>query len=205
MKDSWWLDKAFGKIDLTSAAKVGENVITIKASPMTIYHEIEPAYVLGDFALKAADSGFIIVPEAPLELGPWNEQGHPLYAASVSYTQNFDIPSLMGQYMVSLPAWYGSVAKVIVNGKPAGYIYHQPWECDVTKLVRAGTNTIEVIVIGTLRNTLGPHHGNQQLGSAWPSMFQSAPETGPPPGVQYNTIGYGLFKAFELHRRCSEM
>ena len=204
-KDSWWLDKAFGKIDFTSAAKVGENFITIKASPMTIYHELEPAYVLGDFALKPADSGFVIAPEAPLELGRWNEQGHPLYAASVSYTQNFDIPSLMGQYMVSLPAWYGSVAKVIVNGEPAGYIYHQPWECDVTKLVTAGTNTIEVIVIGTLRNTLGPHHGNQPLGSAWPSMFQSAPETGPPPGVQYNTTGYGLFKTFELHRRCPEM
>jgi len=204
-KGSWWLDKAFGKIDVTSAAKVDENVITIKASPMTIYHELEAAYVLGDFALKPVDSGFAIVPDEPLELGRWDEQGCPFYADGVSYTQNFDIPPLMGQYMVSLSAWYGGVAKVIVNGKPAGYIYHQPWECDVTKLVTAGTNTIEVIVIGTLRNTLGPHHGNPPKGSAWPSMFQSAPEIGPPPGDQYETIGYGLFKAFELHRRCSEM
>jgi hypothetical protein len=204
-KDSWWLDKAFGKIDITSAAKVGENVITIKASPMTIYHELESAYVLGDFALKPVDSGFVIIPDIPLEPGRWDDQGYPFYAAGVSYTQNFDIQQRMGRYIVSLPAWYGSVAKVIVNGEPAGYIYRQPWECDVTKSVRAGTNVIEVVVIGTLRNTLGPHHGNQPLGSAWPSMFQSAPKTGPPPGVQYNTIGYGLFKAFELHRWCSEM
>jgi len=204
-KGSWWLDKAFGKIDITPAAKVGENVITIKASPMTIYHELESAYLLGEFRLKPVDSGFTIVPDGPLELGRWDEQGYPFYAAGVSYTQNFDIPRATGRYIISLPAWYGSVAKVIVNGKPAGHIYRQPWECDVTKSVRAGTNVIEVMVIGTLRNTLGPHHGSQPLGSAWPSMFRSAPETGPPAGVQYNTVGYGLFKAFELHRRCSEM
>ena len=200
-KGSWWLDKSFGKIDITAAAKVGENIVTIKASPMTIYHELEPAYVLGDFALRTADSGFVIVPDVQLELGKWNEQGHPLYAAGVSYTQNFKVPKPAGRYIVSLPAWYGSVTKVFVNGIPAGYIYYQPWECDVTKFVTAGTNTIKVVVIGTLRNTLGPHHGNQPLGSAWPRMFHKAPEAGPPPGGRYQTIGYGLFEAFELHRR----
>jgi hypothetical protein len=202
---SWWLDKSFGKINITSAAKVGENVVTIKASPMSIYHELEPAYVLGDFTLEAVGSGFVIVPDELVKPGWWNEQGHPFYAGGVSYTQTFDILQPICRYIVSLPAWYGSVAKVIVNGKAAGYIYHQPWECDVTKLVTAGTNTIEVVVIGTLRNTLGPHHGNPPPGSAWPSMFQRAPETGPPPGDQYDTIGYGLFKPFELYARYPEM
>jgi len=201
VKDSWWLDKAFGKIDIAAIAKVGENTVTIKASPMTIYHELEPAYVLGDFALKPADSGFVIVPEVPLELGPWNEQGHPFYAAGLSYEQNFKIPKLKGRYIVSLNGWYGSVSKVFVNDKTAGYIYHRPWECDVTQLVKAGTNTITVVVIGTLKNTLGPHHGNPPLGSAWPGMFHRAPETGPPAGGQYRTVGYGLFERFELHER----
>jgi len=198
-KGEWWLDRSFGKIDIASAAKVGENVITIKASPMTIYHELESAYVLGEFALRAVDSGFVIVAEEPLGLGRWNEQGHPFYAAGVSYSQEFDIPQPKGRYIVSLSDWYGSVAKVVVNGETTGYIYHQPWECDVTKLVRAGANTIEIIVIGTLRNTLGPHHDKVAAGSAWPSMFHHAPESGPPAGDQYSTIGYGLFKPFELH------
>jgi hypothetical protein len=47
---------------------VGENTVTIKARPFTIYHELEPAYVLGDFALKAVDSGFVIVPDRPFGL-----------------------------------------------------------------------------------------------------------------------------------------
>jgi len=47
-KGDWWLDKAFGKIDIARTAKVGENIVTIKAQPFTIYHELEPAYVLGE-------------------------------------------------------------------------------------------------------------------------------------------------------------
>ena len=29
-------------------------------------------------------------------------------------------------------------------------------------------------------------------------MFQQGPETGPPPGEQYHTVGYGLFEPFVL-------
>ena len=200
IKGSWWLDKSFGKINIKAAAKVGENTVTIKARPFTIYHELELAYVLGDFALKAADSGFVIVPESKLDIEAvgWNQQGYPFYAAGVSYMQTFEIPQATGRYQVELPEWYGSVAEVIVNGKPAGYIGYQPWQCDMTSLVKRGTNTIEIIVIGTLKNTLGPHHAGRGLGTAWPSMFQRAPQTGPPPGNQYHTIGYGLFKPFVL-------
>ena len=198
-KGSWWLDKSFGKIDITSAAKVGENVVTIKASPFTIYHELEPAYVLGSFTVNSANLGFVIVPEVPLGLGPWDKQGSPFYAAGVSYSQSFDVPQPMGQYYIRLPAWYGSVARVIVNGKSAGYIYHQPWECDVTKYISEGTNTIEVIVIGTLKNTLGPHHSGPVLGLVGPGSFRKGPDLGPPPGNKYRTVGYGLFEPFELH------
>jgi len=197
---SWWLDKSFGKIDITSAARQGENAVTIKASPMTMYHELESAYVLGDFSLKASDSGFVIVADAPLKLGPWNEQGCPLYSADVSYLQNFKIARPKGRYIVSLGRWFGSVAQVTVNGKPAGHIYHQPWEQDVTEFITAGDNTIEVVVIGTLRNTLGPYHGNPDLGWGLTRHWQKAPTEGPPPGSKYSTIKYGLFETFELQR-----
>jgi len=200
-KGSWWLDKAFGKIEITKSAKTGLNAVTIKACPMTIYHELEPAYVLGDFALKPTDSGYVIAPDVPLRVGPWNKQGHPFYAAGVSYTQRFSLAQPTGRYYVRLPKWYGSIARVTVNGKPAGHIYHQPWQCEVTGYIRPGTNTIEVVAVGTLKNTLGPHHGNPPLGSAWPAAFRRGPEQGPPPGQKYHTVGYGLFEAFELVNR----
>ena len=140
----------------------------------------------------------MITGDAPLELGPWNEQGHPFYATGVAYIETFDVAKPTGRYFVSLPKWYGSVAKVNVNGKPAGHIAWQPWQCDVTEQIKPGRNEIEVVVIGTLKNTLGPHHGNPGVGRAWPGMFRNGPEPGPPPGKQYHTLGYGLFEPFVL-------
>jgi hypothetical protein len=199
-KDLWWLDKSFGRIDIAQAAKVGQNSVTIKASPFTIYHELEPAYVLGTFTLRPADSGFVILgdPEPALKLGSWKEQGYPLYAAGVSYKLTFGFSQPWGRYLVELPKWHGSVAEIIVNGKSAGYVAYRPWQCDVTDQIKAGTNTVEVLVIGTLKNTLGPHHAGTGLGSAWPGMFQKGPETGPPPGKDYHTVDYGLFEPFVL-------
>jgi hypothetical protein len=92
------------------------------------------------------------------------------------------------------------VAKVTVNGKAAGYVASPPWEVEVGSLLRPGQNTIEVLVIGTLKNTLGPHHGNPALGTAWPAMFQRGPSPGPPPGKDYSTVGYGLMAPFVLVR-----
>jgi hypothetical protein len=199
-KDSWWLDKAFGRIDITAAAKLGENAVTIQASPFTVYHELESAYVLGVFRLKPAEAGFTIIGESKptLTLGSWKAQGYPFYAAGVSYRRTFPISRPTGQYFVQLPKWYGSVAEVLVNGKPAGYIAYPPWQCDVTKLMQERANTIEVRVIGTLKNTLGPHHNGVLRGSAWPASFQQGPEFGPPPGKDYDTIDYGLFGGLEL-------
>jgi len=198
-KDSWWLDKVFGKIDITKVARVGENSVTIKASPFTIYHELEPAYILGTFKLRSADSGFVIVgdSDSKLELGSWKQQGYPFYAAGVLYGQKFNVAKPAGRYLVELQKWYGSVAEVRVNGTSAGYVAYKPWQCDVTDLLKPGTNTIEVVVIGTLKNTLGPHHAGTGVGSAWPGMFQKGPEACPP-GDQYHTLDYGLFEPFVL-------
>jgi hypothetical protein len=384
----WWLDKAFGKIAIASAARAGENTVTLTAKPFTIYHELEPAYVLGDFTLNSSNKGFVIAPDQPLRLTPattraslthsinpdgtmwlsggigfgqgaddrspfvvfdlgrardlssirvwnyceahvqnlttrgakevrvsaaadsttpifdqplgtfnlrsgnprggtpetlpaqargvrfvridfvsnqngvsfpaagepadngfvglaevqfltgagqpiegvkihkasselpshqrvarflvdgsglntrttggWDEQGHPFYAAGVAYRESFKVGKPEGQYRVALPKWLGSVAKVSVNGKLAGYIDAPPWECDVTKQIKRGDNEVEVTVVGTLKNTLGPHHGSPGLGSAWPGMFQRGPNPGPPPGEGYSTVGYGLLEPFVL-------
>ncbi|MGO8928911.1 MAG: glycosyl hydrolase [Limisphaerales bacterium] len=211
-RNDWWLDKAFGRISIASAAQIGENVVTIKASPFTMFHELEPAYVLGDFELKTADKGFVIAPAQELVLGEssqpnstsvrkgWNLQGHPFYSAGVSYKERFDVNGPTGRFAVRLPDWYGSVAKVVVNGKLAGFIDAPPWDCDVTKWVKRGQNEVEVVVIGTLKNTLGPHHGNPALGAAWPGSFHVGPSPGPPPGASYSTAAYGLFEPFVLRQ-----
>jgi hypothetical protein len=210
----WWLDAAFGRIPLGAAARGGENTVTIKASPLTIWHELEPAYLLGDFKLKSAEPGFVVVAETPSDAGPkflrcdpgpqekrsggWNAQGYPFYSGGVEYTEEFQLDQRSGRYFVHLPDWHGSVAKIVVNGRPAGYVDAPPWDLDVTRFLHKGSNKVQTIVIGTLKNTLGPHHGKPGLGSAWPHIFQKSPETGPAKGADYHTVAYGLYQPFVL-------
>jgi hypothetical protein len=203
----WWLDKAFGRIHIAPVARTGENLVTIKAAPFTMFHELEPAYLLGDFALEPTDQGFVIRPEHAFSLGirepgkkreGWNSQGAPFYGGGVAYRERFVVDRPSGRFAVALPEWYGSVAQVVINGKFAGYIDAPPWECEVSKWVKNGQNTVEVTAIGTLKNTLGPHHGNPVLGAAWPNRFQVGPNPGPPPGTNYSTVAYGLFQPFVL-------
>ena len=129
----------------------------------------------------------------------WNQQGMPFYSSGVAYTQSFPVDAVNGRYKVCVPRWYGSVAKMSVNGKFCGHLVSQPWEVDVTDAIQKGDNVVEVIVIGTLKNTLGPHHAGSGVGSAWPGMFQQGPEH-QPPGSSYHTLSYGLYEPVTLMR-----
>jgi hypothetical protein len=196
----WWLDRAFGRIPLVGVAVEGVNTLTLSARPFTILHELESVYVRGSFALEAGERGFVIVRDSGLVCGEagWNRQGHPFYSGGVVYRREVEWDGEGESVTVRVPSWYGSVATVGVNGKAAGVLVSAPWEVDVTEHMRRGVNVVEVRVVGTLKNTLGPHHAGAGRGSAWPGMFHQGPKQGPPAGAKYDTIAYGLFAPFEV-------
>jgi hypothetical protein len=197
--EKWWLDKAFGTFPVD--ARVGENTITLKAQPFTIHSELEPIYILGDFALRVEAKGFSAVPAKPLSFGPWSEQGMPMFSGRVNYTKTIEVSAdalKAGRYRVALGSWLGSAAEVLVNGKKAGLIAFAPFELDVTSALQPGKNEVTVAVIGTLKNTLGPFHNKPLLGRAWPSGFQNGAKDGRPAGKDYSLVGYGLFEDFKI-------
>ncbi len=196
--DMGWLDKTFSRLDIAQAAKIGDNELVITARPMTIFHELEAAHIVGDFSLIPTGKGFAITPPTPLSLGPWTQQGLPLYGHRVAYTASVEITEPEKRYAVLLPSWNGVVARVMVNGAEAGHIYHHPMECDITAQLHSGANTIQVVLYGSLRNTLGPHFGEGSTGLTHPGSWNNAPESGPPPGGEYFNIGYGLLAPFEV-------
>jgi hypothetical protein len=69
----------------------------------------------------------------------------------------------------------------------------------VTKWLKPGENQIEVAVFGTLKNLLGAHHFDPPDGMM--GDWSKGPESGPPPGNQYDTLGYGLFEPFVLKQK----
>jgi hypothetical protein len=99
---------------------------------------------------------------------------------------------------VRLGKWSGAVAEVLVNAKSAGVIAFEPFELDVRQHLKSGVNEVSVIIYGTLKNTLGPHHNNPPLGRAWPGAFQQGAKDGRPSGSKYDVVGYGLFEDFSI-------
>jgi len=51
-----------------------------------------------------------------------------------------------------------AVANVRANGQPQGVMAWPPHRLDITSGLRPGENEIEIELVSTLRNLLGPHH-----------------------------------------------
>jgi hypothetical protein len=193
---AWWLDAAFGVYDIGAYVKPGANEVSVAARPMSVHSEIEPIYILGDFGVVAAEKGFRIVPATALASGDWTAQALPFYSHAVSYTRSFKLRRGAG-YKVRLGKWNGTVAEVKVNGVSAGVTGWPPYELDISRLVRAGRNEVEVLVYGSLKNALGPHLGKLEPGLVSPWSWRNAPEH-TPAGKDFEFIGYGLQESFEV-------
>ena len=166
---------------------------------MSVYAELEPVYILGNFNLESEAHGWAIIPEGQLTLGQWADQGLPFYKDGISYTKTFDFEQDIKALVIKLNDWQGSVASVLVNGQDAGMIAWPPYELDVTDKLIVGENEISVIVYGSLKNLLGPHHyiGVKTDGFVTPWSFKYAPEK-QPAGLDYDLDGYGLFEDFQV-------
>ena len=193
----WWLDREFKVFEIWRYLKVGQNKVALVADKMTVHSEIEPVYILGNFSLAPAEKGWLIQPPVPLSIGSWKEQGIPMYGQEVSYTKKITVPvKSKEQYQVQLGKWEGTVAAVFVNNQLAGVIGYPPYNCNITSFLKPGNNTVEVRVVGSLKNLLGPHHNNPKPGLASPWHWRNI--KGYPSGKDYNIYNYGLFEDYQI-------
>ena len=193
----WFLDRDMGIFDIGSVVKKGVNDLVIELSPMSIHAELEPAYILGNFTVQPADKGFTInPPTGKFVAGSWKAQGWPFYNGAVSYAKTFDVANLSAHYRVRLDDWTGTVAVVVVNGQQAGFIGFEPYVLDVSKFIKQGANTVEVKVVGSNKNLLGPFHNNRRPGLVSPWDFRSVMAY--LAGNKYQQLDYGLMGDFAV-------
>ncbi|MDR2470183.1 MAG: hypothetical protein LBD27_06880 [Tannerella sp.] len=196
---AWWLDRETGVCPIGQYVKQGENVLTLKVSPMKILAEIEPVYIRGNFRVLPAVQGWELA--SPLETfatGSWKAQGWPFYSDAVAYTKRYDLSEVSGRYIVQAGEWKGTVATVSVNGKDAGILAFDPYSIDVSGLLKQGENTIVLKVIGSNKNLLGPFHNNPEKGIVGPWHFRNVKTY--PPGQDYQQLDYGLMTDFTLKK-----
>jgi hypothetical protein len=150
----WYLDRAFDKVALPEL-RPGLNEIVLSCV-YTNYMELEDCYLLGDFGVSLGRE--IIAEPAVLHFGEWPGQGYPHYAGSMIYhgsvehTEGKRARVFLGEYRAVDVA-------VHVNGQLAGHI---PWRAanglEITRLLVPGANRVDIEVVSSPRNMLGPLH-----------------------------------------------
>lgn len=193
-----WLDPHLRRASIEKAARPGDNVVEIRGRPFDVRMELDNIYVLGRFGLRSADTGFELVQAEPLHFGSWARQGRPFYSESVLYRGEVNIADGARKLRIELGRWHGSVAQILVDGKPAAVIAWQPWRADVA--VSSGRHEIAVRVVGTPQNLFGAFHDPREKGKRIPfpgtwTMFADLPE---PAGSAYQVEDYGLLEAPKL-------
>lgn len=194
--DSWYLDKDFKRVDIAEWVKEGGNKISIVAKKMRVHAEVEPIYILGNFNLKSADKGWSITPSTTAKIGSWKTMGKPLYGQSASYSKIFTAQKGK-KYKIQLGRWAGTAALLKVNGKLVDNISYPPYTTFLEG-IKEGENTLEVIVIGSLKNTLGPHHNKPKPGMVSPWLWRGVKNF--PKGLDYDVYDYGLFEDFSIQK-----
>jgi hypothetical protein len=158
----WHWDKQFGKIDISKAVKIGENVVELSCQ-FNIDTPIEDVYLVGEFGVKKlSDTEYTLTDEPKtLKNGDWVKQGYPFYAGTMRYKATFNLeenPKDGERILIRLPEAKGTLFQVKVNRKGPVPIVWRPLEADVTDYVQKGKNELTVEVISSLRNTFGPLH-----------------------------------------------
>jgi hypothetical protein len=206
-----YIDRAFHPVEATEHVREGENTVELaidfrplgKASfrLASLFEkkegvELESIYVIGDFAVRGKLSDaeqrpgcircapeFVICKESDTSAGDLWAEGYPFYAGRVTYTESatLDRPADGERVVLALPELHAVLAKVRVNGQPAGEILWPPYEVDITEQVAEGENEIEIELVSSLRNLLGPHHRSTgEPTHTWGTAFDCPPDRGRP-------------------------
>ena len=84
---------------------------------------------------------------------------------------------------------------MLVNGRSAGIVYAEPYTGDVTEWFVAGRNRVEVKVVGSNYNLMGPLHA-AHFKRITPAFWRGVKEY--PSGKDYVQQDYGLMGDFTL-------
>lgn len=195
----WWLDKDFSVFAAGEYVKSGVNTITLEAPRMSIYAEIQPVYVLGDFDLAADTAGWKIVAAKEKSTGSWKEQGMPLYGHEVVYSRSFELNKPVNRkYWLQPGKWKGTVALLRVNSRDVAILFGNEKQCDISGYVKEGHNEVELVITGSLKNTLGPHYNKPAQGMVspwhWRYVYRQLP------GTAYDLYDYGLMEDFTIYQ-----
>ncbi len=176
--------------------------------------EIEAVYIIGDFGVVSdrpmqelphrgirADGSFSVT-AAPRTVtdGALAGQGFPFFAGRMTFRKTVTLTAEeAANAQLTFRDLCSNVTTVTVNGQNVGTVMWHPYTVDIADACHEGENTVEITVIGNLRNLLGPFHltEGESLGVCPPSFFHRSPlwlhGDNPNWTDTYCFVEYGLF------------
>jgi hypothetical protein len=156
-----WIDPVFESAALDGCISSGLNEIEIVWTD-DFKNRFEPVYVRGDFALRKQGSSFVLARESgESALGDLAARGYPFYAGTVVYRKSFHLEESAGDAVLVFAELGGVVYDVYLNDRHAGTVAWPPYELGLGNSLSPEENTVEIHVVGSLRNLFGPHHNTQ--------------------------------------------
>lgn len=160
-----------------------------EGNKLTYDTELESIYIIGDFAVDAKegyqagerrtqnnDGPFRLIEGQPyVRTGDLVEQGYPFFTGSITLTQDITVeenPLTYDSVMLELEQPDAIVTKVWINDNLVKSFLWAPYEVDVKHYLKKGNNSIQLELISSNRNLLGPHHHiSGELYMAGPTSF----------------------------------
>lgn len=179
------IDECIKTWDISTYVKKGKNIVTLDyvIEPMNLGYginevhdsvrnkfsypiSIEPIYLSGKFDVKSlghieqtektvcTEGPFVITKQTQKSSGDVTIQNNYFYRGNILYEGYL---AYEDGIIYIKPSYYGIGLVIKVNGKEVGLCDHKK-HFNLTPYLRKGLNQIEMIVLGSLRNTMGPHH-----------------------------------------------
>jgi len=152
-----YVDHLILEADVSRHVKKGRNVVTITTRSRlyeagSVGHAV---LVLGDFSVEQRDGRMVIAsPRRTMPTGSWTDAGYAYYSGIATYRQEVRLPAAKGRRLSLRLERVADLADVWVNGKQAGVLAWEPFEADITDLVRRGANEIAIKVANSMQNLL---------------------------------------------------
>ncbi|MNJ45066.1 hypothetical protein D3C77_401440 [compost metagenome] len=145
-----------------------------EGNKLTFDTEIESIYIVGAFGVASASpfedgersavytSGSFTLTELPESVltGDLVPQGFPFFAGSIRLQQTVFLDWeawTSARWDFKLPS-DAIVSRLYINDQEVRTFVWEPYEADITPYLRQGHNCIELELVNSCRNLLGPHH-----------------------------------------------
>ena len=181
------------RVMFTQSPEIYENIEKSKIfesekNKLTYDMEIEAMYLVGDFGVvgqgtyeeiphKASffEGEFVITaPNASVTLQNIERQGYLFFSGELTVKKTYTLAEGDTARILAFEKSGVNAVRVKVNGQDLGRILWAPYSMDLSDVLVAGENEVELTLVNNLRNLLGPHHhvGGELYAVAPPHFYK---------------------------------